>query len=130
MKLKHDKLRSNFDFNCNLRHYTQDPFIVYTSNIFAILSLRSLYAFVATLVAELEYLQTAVAAVLGFVGCKVGTSHTPPRLTPLRVLGPRFLRPNLYNMTLPRHPPRFKPSFLESNGDPAARWWRSLAEWR
>jgi len=50
---------------------TQDPFIVYSSNIFAILSLRSLYAFVATLVAELEYLQTAVAAVLGFVGCKM-----------------------------------------------------------
>ena len=50
---------------------TQDPFIVYSSNIFAILGLRSLYAFVATLVAELEYLQTAVAAVLGFVGCKM-----------------------------------------------------------
>ena len=50
---------------------TQDPFIVYTSNIFAILGLRSLYAFVATLVAELEYLQTAVAAVLGFVGFKM-----------------------------------------------------------
>ncbi len=50
---------------------TQDPFIVYSSNIFAILGLRSLYAFVAQMVAELEYLQTAVAAVLGFVGCKM-----------------------------------------------------------
>ena len=50
---------------------TQDPFIVYSSNIFAILGLRSLYAFVATIVAELEYLQTAVAAVLGFVGLKM-----------------------------------------------------------
>ena len=50
---------------------TQDPFIVYSSNIFAILGLRSLYAFVAKMVAELEYLQTAVAAVLGFVGCKM-----------------------------------------------------------
>jgi TerC family integral membrane protein len=50
---------------------TQDPFIVYSSNIFAILGLRSLYAFVAEMVAELEYLQTAVAAVLGFVGCKM-----------------------------------------------------------
>jgi predicted tellurium resistance membrane protein TerC len=44
---------------------------VYSSNIFAILGLRSLYAFVAQMVAELEYLQTAVAAVLGFVGCKM-----------------------------------------------------------
>ena len=50
---------------------TQDPFIVYSSNIFAILGLRSLFAFVAVMVAELEYLQTAVAAVLGFVGCKM-----------------------------------------------------------
>jgi|TARA_B110000977_G_scaffold177257_1_gene233598 predicted tellurium resistance membrane protein TerC len=50
---------------------TQDPLIVYSSNIFAILGLRSLYAFVAQMVAELEYLQTAVAAVLGFVGCKM-----------------------------------------------------------
>jgi TerC family integral membrane protein len=33
---------------------TQDPLIVYSSNIFAILGLRSLYAFVATMVAELE----------------------------------------------------------------------------
>ena len=50
---------------------TQDPFIVYSSNILAILGLRSLFAFVAVMVAELEYLQTAVAAVLGFVGCKM-----------------------------------------------------------
>lgn len=50
---------------------TGDPFIVYSSNIFAIMGLRSLFAFVATMVAELEYLQTAVAAVLGFVGCKM-----------------------------------------------------------
>ena len=50
---------------------TEDPLIVYSSNIFAIMGLRSLFAFVATMVAELEYLQTAVAAVLGFVGCKM-----------------------------------------------------------
>ena len=50
---------------------TEDPFIVYSSNIFAIMGLRSLFAFVATMVAELEYLQTAGAAVLGFVGCKM-----------------------------------------------------------
>ena len=49
---------------------TQDPVVVYSSNIFAILGLRSLYAFVAEVVTELEYLQ-AVAAVLGFVGLKM-----------------------------------------------------------
>ena len=54
---------------------TEDPLIVYSSNIFAIMGLRSLFAFVATMVAELEYLQTAVAAVLGFVGCKMEASR-------------------------------------------------------
>jgi predicted tellurium resistance membrane protein TerC len=50
---------------------TLDPFIVYTSNIFAILSLRSLYAFVSTVMAELKYLDKAVAAVLAFIGAKM-----------------------------------------------------------
>lgn len=35
---------------------THDPFIVYTSNMFAILSLRALYSFVATVLSELRYL--------------------------------------------------------------------------
>jgi predicted tellurium resistance membrane protein TerC len=56
---------------------TQDPFIVYTSNIFAILSLRALYGFVATVMSELRFLDKAVALVLGFIGaqCAVQDSH-------------------------------------------------------
>jgi len=50
---------------------TKDPFIVYTSNIFAICGLRSLFGFVSAMVSELEYLQTAVAVVLGFIGVKM-----------------------------------------------------------
>ena len=50
---------------------TRDPFIVYTSNIFAILSLRALFSFVQGALAELRYLQPAVAVVLGFVGAKM-----------------------------------------------------------
>ena len=42
---------------------TQDPFIVYTSNIFAILSLRALYGFVNTVLGELRFLGPAVALV-------------------------------------------------------------------
>lgn len=42
---------------------TQDPFIVYSSNIFAILSLRALYGFVNTVLGELRYLGPAVALV-------------------------------------------------------------------
>ena len=50
---------------------TQDPFLVYTSNIFAILSLRALYAFVNQAVASARFLQPAVALVLFFIGCKM-----------------------------------------------------------
>eukprot|EP00898_Chlorokybus_atmophyticus_P005742 jgi/Chlat1/6169/Chrsp41S05713 len=50
---------------------TKDPFIVYTSNIFAILGLRSLYSFVADAIGTLRYLQPAVALVLGFIGVKM-----------------------------------------------------------
>jgi TerC family integral membrane protein len=50
---------------------TKDPFIVYTSNIFAICGLRSLFGFVSAVVSELEYLETSVAVVLGFIGVKM-----------------------------------------------------------
>ena len=50
---------------------TKDPFIVYTSNLFAILSLRQLYTLISKAVGELKYLQTAVALVLGFIGAKM-----------------------------------------------------------
>src|SRR5438270_5104882 len=50
---------------------TQDPFIVYTSNICAILGLRSLYFVVARLMNRFVYLRTGLAFVLGFVGLKM-----------------------------------------------------------
>jgi tellurite resistance protein TerC len=50
---------------------TQDPFIVYTSNIFAILGLRALYFCLAILMARFHYLKYALAAVLVFVGGKI-----------------------------------------------------------
>ena len=50
---------------------SHDPFIVYTSNIFAIMGLRSLYTVVAKAVQDLKYLKPAVALVLGFVGGKM-----------------------------------------------------------
>ncbi|CAH9091717.1 unnamed protein product [Cuscuta europaea] len=50
---------------------TRDPFIVFTSNIFAILGLRSLYTLISGSMSELEYLQPAIGAVLGFIGCKM-----------------------------------------------------------
>ena len=50
---------------------TRDPFIVYTSNICAILGLRSLYFLLAGLMKRFIYLRTGLAFVLGFVGIKM-----------------------------------------------------------
>jgi tellurite resistance protein TerC len=50
---------------------TQDAFIAYTSNICAVLGLRSLYFFVARLMDRFIYLRTGLALVLAFVGIKM-----------------------------------------------------------
>ncbi len=66
---------------------TTDPFIVYTSNIFAILGLRALYFALAAMVDRFKYLKVALAVVLIFVGGKVlaadmlGISKIPPALS-------------------------------------------------
>ncbi|MGH8930163.1 MAG: TerC family protein [Egibacteraceae bacterium] len=52
---------------------TQDPFIVLTSNIFAILGLRSLYFLLAGAADKLRYLNAGLAVILGFVGVKLLT---------------------------------------------------------
>ncbi|KAL7265183.1 hypothetical protein ACSBR1_003025 [Camellia fascicularis] len=50
---------------------TRDPFVVFTSNFFAILGLRSLYTLISEGMADLEYLQPSIAVVLGFIGFKM-----------------------------------------------------------
>ncbi|EDL50480.1 TerC family protein [Erythrobacter sp. SD-21] len=50
---------------------TTDTFIVYTSNIFAILGLRALYFALAAMVHRFQYLKYALAAVLVFIGSKI-----------------------------------------------------------
>ena len=50
---------------------TTDPFIVYTSNIFAILGLRALYFALAAMVERFRYLKYALALVLIFIGGKI-----------------------------------------------------------
>ena len=54
---------------------TDDTFIVFTSNAFAILGLRALYFLLAGAVAKLSYLKLGLAAVLGFVGVKMLASE-------------------------------------------------------
>jgi tellurite resistance protein TerC len=50
---------------------TTDPFVVYTSNIFAILGLRALYFALAAVVGRFKYLKQALALVLIFIGGKI-----------------------------------------------------------
>jgi len=50
---------------------TQDPFIVYTSNVFAILGLRALYFLLANVMNKFQYLKFGLSAVLIFIGAKM-----------------------------------------------------------
>lgn len=54
---------------------TQDPLIVYTSNIFAILGLRSLYFIVSNMLSVFYYLKYGLCSILIFVGIKMLISH-------------------------------------------------------
>ena len=68
---------------------TRDPFIVFTSNIFAILGLRSLYFLLAGMLGRFRYLKIGLAAVLVFVGTKMLISGVVkiPILLSLGIIG-------------------------------------------
>jgi tellurite resistance protein TerC len=57
---------------------TRDPFIVFTSNIFAILGLRSMYFVLAGLMEKFRYLKISLAFLLGFIGVKMILIHHYP----------------------------------------------------
>ena len=50
---------------------SRDPFVLYSSNVTAVLGLRSLFFVLSSLLARLHYLKPALAVVLGFVGLKM-----------------------------------------------------------
>jgi len=54
---------------------TRDPFIVLTSNVFAIMGLRALYFLLAGVADRLRYLKTGLAVILGYVGVKLFTEN-------------------------------------------------------
>lgn len=69
---------------------TRDPFIVYTSNVFAILGLRALFFLLAGYLNELPLLKPALAAILLFVGGKMllaDVGHLPPLVSLAVVAG-------------------------------------------
>jgi tellurite resistance protein TerC len=69
---------------------TTDPFIVYTSNVFAILGLRSLYFALAGVTDKFHYFKIGLGVVLTFVGVKMILAHTSRRCSrwPRTVVGP------------------------------------------
>jgi tellurite resistance protein TerC len=62
---------------------TRDPFIVFTSNVFAILNLRSLYFVLASAIDRFKYLKPSLVFVLAYVGVKMILSHHYPIPTPV-----------------------------------------------
>jgi tellurite resistance protein TerC len=69
---------------------TRDPFLVYTSNVFAILCLRSLYFLLAGVIDKFHYLKLGLSIVLVFIGAKMlasGYFHVPTVVSLLVVAG-------------------------------------------
>ena len=69
---------------------TTDPFLVYTSNIFAILGLRALYFALAAMIHRFKYLKYALALVLVFIGTKIFLVGFIGKFPPVVSLGVTF----------------------------------------
>ena len=66
---------------------TKDPFIVYTSNVFAILGLRSLFFALSGVLDKFHYLKIGLGVVLTFVGVKMILAHTEYKIDTVVSLG-------------------------------------------
>ena len=66
---------------------SQDTFVIFTSNIFAILGLRAMYFMLATLLKRFEYLRYALSVVLIFIGAKIFYAHIYGDIDPSISLG-------------------------------------------
>ncbi|MBI5763935.1 MAG: TerC family protein [Planctomycetes bacterium] len=62
---------------------TKEPFIVFTSNVFAILNLRSMYFVLASAIEKFKYLKPSLVFVLAYVGVKMLLAHHYPIPTPV-----------------------------------------------
>src|SRR5712692_2930123 len=83
---------------------TRDPFIVYTSNVLAILGLRALYFLLASVIDRLRFLDEGLAVVLVFIGAKMigeGWLHIPVTVS-LGVVGGVLLIALLASLLIPR----------------------------
>jgi tellurite resistance protein TerC len=69
---------------------TKDPFIVYTSNVFAIMGLRALYFLLANVMGKFVYLKLGISFVLAFVGVKMLLADTSFEISTYLSLGVIF----------------------------------------
>lgn len=86
---------------------TRNPFIVYTSNVFAIMGLRSLYFALAGLMQQFHYLKYGLSIILSFVGIKMLTSdiyHMPVQLALGVVVATLVLCVVISKIYPPKHP--------------------------
>ena len=83
---------------------TRDPFIVYTSNVFAILGLRSLYFALAGLMKLFHYLNYGLALVLIFIGAKMllSVKYVIPTWATLAVIATVLASSVLASVVFPR----------------------------
>jgi tellurite resistance protein TerC len=99
---------------------TTDPFIVYTSNIFAILGLRALYFALAAMVYRFHYLKYALSIVLIFIGSKIfladllGLEKFPPAVA-LTITFAILAAGVLYSLWKTRAPAALAPSESSAN---------------
>jgi tellurite resistance protein TerC len=87
---------------------TRDPFIVLTSNIFAILGLRALYFLLAGAADRLHYLKAGLAVILGYVGLKLLTENVegiwhPSPLQSLAIISAVLVVVIIASLRRPRH---------------------------
>jgi len=113
---------------------TQDPYIVYTSNVFAILGLRSMYFLLAGVMDRFAFLKYALSLVLVFIGSKMLLEDVIHISTPvsLAVVGMLLAIGVLVSVGASKAPapaeptaPPVPPSPLD---DPAAAAWRGVRE--
>jgi len=103
---------------------TKDPFIVYTSNVFAILGLRSLYFALAGVIDKFHYLKIGLGVVLSFVGVKMILAHTAMKIDTLVSLGVIVLilaTSVFWSLVRPRDPKKpLTPALSSTHGERVA----------
>ncbi|MEO5936137.1 MAG: TerC family protein [Terriglobales bacterium] len=101
---------------------TRDPFIVYTSNVFAILGLRSMYFALAGLMSVFHYLNYGLAAILVFIGAKMLASnfYKMPIVVALGVVASLLAISILASILFPPKEPKELPQPPADNESPGA----------